>query len=244
MLLALVLRGVAFEFRFKAHDARTAFLGQGLHRRLDRGHLLPGRCPRRLHRGIPVAGGSYAGGALDWISPFSLFTGTGLLVTYALLGSTWLIMKTEGATCRRMARAPADMDAAGGDRRHQRVDTVGRYDDRGALVQPAEPALAFPGAAAGGGQCRAAAALVVQESACAAVPVDAGAGLPRLQRAGHQSLAEYRSADNLDLGSVVSAGEPEIRAGRRALHHSDHPGLYGLELLRVPRQGHATHGYH
>jgi cytochrome d ubiquinol oxidase subunit II len=96
MLLALVLRGVAFEFRFKAHDHERhfwdkAFIGGSISATFFQGVALGAYI-----RGIPVAGHAYAGGPLDWISPFSLFTGIGLLVTYALLGSTWLIMKTEG----------------------------------------------------------------------------------------------------------------------------------------------------
>lgn len=97
MLLALVLRGVAFEFRFKAHEHERhfwdkAFIGGSIAATFFQGVALGAYI-----RGIPVASGSYAGGSLDWISPFSLFAGVGLLVTYALLGSTWLIMKTEGA---------------------------------------------------------------------------------------------------------------------------------------------------
>ena len=52
--------------------------------------------------GFHVTGPSYQGGAFDWLTPFSIFTGFGLLVAYALLGSTWLIMKTEGALQQRM----------------------------------------------------------------------------------------------------------------------------------------------
>jgi cytochrome d ubiquinol oxidase subunit II len=97
MLLALVLRGVAFEFRFKAHEHERhfwdkTFIGGSIAATFFQGMVLGA-----FIRGIPVSGGAYAGGPLDWISPFSLFTGIGLLVTYALLGSTWLIMKTEGA---------------------------------------------------------------------------------------------------------------------------------------------------
>jgi cytochrome d ubiquinol oxidase subunit II len=97
MLLALVLRGVAFEFRFKAREHERhfwdkTFIGGSIAATFFQGMVLG-----TFIRGIPVAGGAYAGGPLDWISPFSLFTGIGLLVTYALLGSTWLIMKTEGA---------------------------------------------------------------------------------------------------------------------------------------------------
>ena len=96
MLLALVLRGVAFEFRFKAREQERhfwdkAFIGGSIAATFFQGVVLGAYV-----RGIPVAGGNYSGGALDWISPFSLFTGIGLLVTYALLGSTWLIMKTDG----------------------------------------------------------------------------------------------------------------------------------------------------
>ncbi len=97
MLLALVLRGVAFEFRFKAREHERhfwdkAFIGGSIAATFFQGVALGAYI-----RGIPVAGHAYAGGALDWISPFSLFVGIGLLVTYALLGSTWLIMRTEGA---------------------------------------------------------------------------------------------------------------------------------------------------
>ena len=52
--------------------------------------------------GFKVEGPSYIGGAFDWLTPFSVFTGLGLLIAYALLGSTWLIMKTEGDLQRRM----------------------------------------------------------------------------------------------------------------------------------------------
>jgi cytochrome bd ubiquinol oxidase subunit II len=104
MLLGLILRGVAFEFRFKAHAHERhfwdkAFIGGSFVATFFQGVALGAYI-----RGIPVAGRAYAGGALDWISPFSLFTGAGLLATYALLGSTWLIMKTEGELQARAYR--------------------------------------------------------------------------------------------------------------------------------------------
>lgn len=96
MLLALVFRGVAFEFRFKALDHERhfwdkAFIGGSVAATFFQGVALGA-----FIQGNPVVGHAYAGGPFDWISPFSLFTGTGLLVAYALLGSTWLILKTEG----------------------------------------------------------------------------------------------------------------------------------------------------
>ncbi|MOA16637.1 Cytochrome bd-I ubiquinol oxidase subunit 2 [compost metagenome] len=55
-------------------------------------------------KGFPVNGRTYAGGALDWLTPFALFCGLGLVVTYALLGCTWLVMKTAGDLQARMYR--------------------------------------------------------------------------------------------------------------------------------------------
>src|SRR5262245_53818706 len=102
MLAGLICRGVAFEFRFKADEAHRplwhqAFIG---------GSYLASFCQclvlGAFINGIKVAEGAYAGGLFDWLSPFSLFTGLGLVVAYALLGSTWLVMKTEDGLQSRM----------------------------------------------------------------------------------------------------------------------------------------------
>jgi len=105
MLLGLVFRGVAFEFRWRdpAHwvywDAAftigslTATIAQGI----TLGAVL---------QGIRVENNAYAGGWLDWLSSFTLLTGASLVLGYALLGASWLIWKTEGAAqahARRMA---------------------------------------------------------------------------------------------------------------------------------------------
>jgi cytochrome d ubiquinol oxidase subunit II len=55
-------------------------------------------------QGIPVAGRAYAGGWWDWLTPFSLVTGTALVFGYALLGATWLVLKTQGETQQRAYR--------------------------------------------------------------------------------------------------------------------------------------------
>src|SRR5690606_31209336 len=52
-------------------------------------------------QGLPVVDRAYAGGPLDWLAPFPLFTGLGLVVAFALLGATWLILKTEGELQKR-----------------------------------------------------------------------------------------------------------------------------------------------
>jgi cytochrome d ubiquinol oxidase subunit II len=110
MLVGLVFRGVAFEFRFKASDQRRhwwdkAFICGSMLATFSQGVTLGAYIG-----GIRVVDGSFAGGAFDWLTPFSIFTGIALLAAYALLGSTWLVMKTEEdllARARAAARAAA-----------------------------------------------------------------------------------------------------------------------------------------
>jgi cytochrome d ubiquinol oxidase subunit II len=97
MLFALVFRGVAFEFRFRANRFRTlwdnAFAGSSLIATFCQGLVLGA-----FINGIPVAGGAFRGGALDFLSPFAVVCGLGFLAGYALLGATWLILKATGTT--------------------------------------------------------------------------------------------------------------------------------------------------
>jgi cytochrome d ubiquinol oxidase subunit II len=102
MLAGLIWRGVAFEFRFKADEAHKPFWDQAFIWGSYIATVSQGCCLGAFINGFKVTGPSYMGGALDWLTPFSVFTGLGLVVAYALLGSTWLIMKTEGALQRRM----------------------------------------------------------------------------------------------------------------------------------------------
>jgi cytochrome bd ubiquinol oxidase subunit II len=96
MLLALVFRGVAFEFRWKTRRGKFlwdwAFAGGSLLATFAQGVALGA-----LVQGIPVAGRAYAGGWWNWLTPFSLTTGVALVLGYALLGAGWLIYKTEGS---------------------------------------------------------------------------------------------------------------------------------------------------
>ncbi|HEX5677694.1 MAG TPA: cytochrome d ubiquinol oxidase subunit II [Alcanivorax sp.] len=102
MLLGLIFRGIAFEFRFKARDHERhiwdkAFIGGSFTATFFQGVVLGAYVS-----GLPVENGAYLGGPLDWFTPFPLFTGVALVFAYALLGSTWLIMKTEGELQFRM----------------------------------------------------------------------------------------------------------------------------------------------
>jgi cytochrome d ubiquinol oxidase subunit II len=111
MLLALVFRGVAFEFRFKsvAHRPRwsLAFVAGSIIATFAQGATLGA-----LVQGIPVADRQFAGGAFDWITPFSLFTGVAVCAGYALLGATWLVMKTDGGLQERAFRAASMLNVA------------------------------------------------------------------------------------------------------------------------------------
>lgn len=96
MLLALVFRGVAFEFRWVSKPDHLwwdrAFSWGAIVATFSQGVVLGG-----LLQGIKVVDGQFAGGPLDWLTPFAIFCGIGLLGGYALLGTTWLIFKTDGA---------------------------------------------------------------------------------------------------------------------------------------------------
>ena len=111
MLLALIFRGVAFEFRWRDPAHRPfwdlAFTGGSLVAALSQGIVLGA-----LLEGIQVSGRAYAGGWWDWLTPFSLITGVGVVVAYALLGATWLILKTEGDLQRQATRYAWDFGGA------------------------------------------------------------------------------------------------------------------------------------
>jgi cytochrome d ubiquinol oxidase subunit II len=103
MLLALVFRGVAFEFRWRDPAHRgfwdLAFTGGSLLAALAQGVVLGA-----LLQGMAISERSYAGGWWDWLTPFSLITGVSVVIAYALLGATWLVLKAEGAL-QHQARA-------------------------------------------------------------------------------------------------------------------------------------------
>jgi cytochrome d ubiquinol oxidase subunit II len=103
MLLALIFRGVAFEFRWIGKPRHRkwdiAFAAGSTVAALSQGVILGG-----LIQGITVVDGQFAGGAFDWFTPFTLMCGLGVVAGYALLGATWLMMKTEGPVEQRARR--------------------------------------------------------------------------------------------------------------------------------------------
>ena len=103
MLIGLIFRGVAFEFRFKAVEGHRAFWDKSFIAGSIIATFSQGVAVGALLDGIPVEGRRFAGSAMDWLAPFPLFCGVGLVVAYALLGCTWLIMKTENELHRKMS---------------------------------------------------------------------------------------------------------------------------------------------
>jgi len=102
MLLGLIFRGVAFEFRFKANDRERpvwdlSFIGGSFVAAFFQGVALGAYID-----GLPVKDGAFTGSTLGSLAAFPLFCGVGVVVAYTLLGSAWLILKTEGPLRDRM----------------------------------------------------------------------------------------------------------------------------------------------
>jgi cytochrome d ubiquinol oxidase subunit II len=111
MLLALIFRGVAFEFRHRHAGHRRGWtwgfvLGSYV------ATFAQGVALGTVIQGVEVDGRAYAGGWFDWVTPFSLFTGAALVFGYALLGACFLIMKTAGALQNRMFRLALPLGGA------------------------------------------------------------------------------------------------------------------------------------
>ncbi|WEZ84504.1 cytochrome d ubiquinol oxidase subunit II [Rhizobium sp. 32-5/1] len=103
MLLGLIFRGVAFEYRWRTKRGEFlwnwAFAGGSMLAGFSQGVALGA-----LVQGIPVVNRAYAGAWWDWLTPFSMATGVALVIGYALLGATWLVMKTSGDLNERARR--------------------------------------------------------------------------------------------------------------------------------------------
>jgi len=94
LLFGLIFRGVAFEFRYRTERRRWLwdwgfFLGSTM------AAFVQGAAIGAMIRGTPVTNGQYAGGPFDWVAPFPIFCGVGLVLGYALLGASWLVLKSD-----------------------------------------------------------------------------------------------------------------------------------------------------
>lgn len=111
MLLALVFRGVSFEYRWRTTRWRwvwdRAFFGGSLIAALCQGIALGA-----LVQGIEVQDRAYAGGWFDWLTPFSILTGIAVVIGYALLGATWLVLKTQSNLREQMRQFAVPLGGA------------------------------------------------------------------------------------------------------------------------------------
>src|SRR6476620_2145259 len=111
LLLALIFRGVAFEFRWvaKPHHRKwdISFAVGSIVAAFAQGLILGA-----LLQEIRISGNQYAGGPLDWLTPFSLMCGVAVVVGYALLGATWLMMKTVDGVEQRSRKLALPLLAA------------------------------------------------------------------------------------------------------------------------------------
>lgn len=104
MLLALIFRGVAFEFRHHGRNRgkpfwTAAFAGGSMVAAFSQGLILGA-----FVQGVDVRDGAFAGGAFDWLTPFSLLVGAAVVAGYSLLGAAWLVFKTQGELFERSRR--------------------------------------------------------------------------------------------------------------------------------------------
>jgi cytochrome d ubiquinol oxidase subunit II len=104
MLMALIFRGVAFEFRLRGRRRgkrfwTAAFAGGSFMATVAQGLVLGG-----FIQGVTLRGGRFAGGTFDWLTPYTLLVAAGLVAGYALLGACWLVLKTEDALHGRARR--------------------------------------------------------------------------------------------------------------------------------------------
>jgi cytochrome bd ubiquinol oxidase subunit II len=111
MLAGLILRGVAFEFRYKTQRLRwiwdLSFAGGSLV-----ATFIQGLTVGALVEGLQFTNGEYSGGAVGWLTPFAVLCGIGLCLGYALLGACWLVRKCEGEV-REVARGQISVLAVG-----------------------------------------------------------------------------------------------------------------------------------
>ncbi len=98
MLLGLIFRGVAFEFRFKASEKDRRIWDRSFHIGSILAAFMQGMIIGALVQGIEVDGRAFSGGSFDWFNLFNLMTGSSVVLGYTLLGATWVVLKTDGET--------------------------------------------------------------------------------------------------------------------------------------------------
>ena len=253
MLAGLILRGVAFEFRFRARDRGQGasgpqmFAGGSILAAFAQGLILGG-----FIQGVQVADDRFAGGPFDWLTPYTLLVACGLVAGYALLGATWLIWQDRRTTCtatRAAGPGSAPCATAALLAAVSVATLVAHPRDRRALGLAGRPdgrdRLGGVRAARARSRCSGVAGLAMIFAGLRARGrtrwpfVGALTGVPvGLSGAGGQLLPLHRA---LRHGLPAGAPAPDNALGLmlvgHGLHPAGHPGLHRLGLLGVPRQG-------
>ena len=103
LLLGLIFRGVAFEFRHYAVGSKKLWDGGFVNGSIVVS-FVEGAAIGAVLSGVPVENGQFSGERFFWVTPFAIFCGVGLACAYLLLGSTWLILKTSGPLQEKASR--------------------------------------------------------------------------------------------------------------------------------------------
>jgi cytochrome bd-type quinol oxidase subunit 2 len=243
MLLGLLFRGVAFEFRATADTSRRhwdrAFFWGSLIATFAQGCVLG-----KYVLGFDVVQGEYRGTVWDWVHPFVLATGVGLVAGYVLLGATWLVMKTEGPLhewSRRMARLALvgvlgfiALVSIWTPLLHERIaERWVSWPNIAFLAPPAHRhSPAGNGALARAGPRPGHMAVLRRDGPLPSV----------LSRSCDQPVSIHRAACADAVGCRSAAEHSGVPADRDAVPDPDHLHLHGMVVLGVPRQGARRHG--
>ncbi len=238
MLLGLVFRGVAFEFRHRDERHRPlwdfAFFAGSLAAALSQGMVLGA-----ILQGIEVSGRAYAGNWWSWLTPYTLLTGLGVVAGYALLGACWMIWKLEGdvqAKAYRLAWLAAIATLV-------LMAAVSAYN-LALLPQYRERWLAMPNILFAS-QVPLLSAIIAgflfyglrKRWELAPFLLTLGAVPARHDRARGDDLALRRARRADDLGHRRTRAQPGVHARRRGADPAADPRLHRVVVLGVPRQG-------
>jgi Cytochrome bd terminal oxidase subunit II len=235
MLLALVFRGIAFEFRGLAGKKagwNAAFVGGSTLATLCQGVILGG-----LVQGIKVDNAAFAGGTFEWATPFAVVCAFGVAAGYALLGATWLVMKTEGEVARRArAQAKGLLVTVLAFLACQHLDAAAGPAYFRALVLNAEHSVSVASSARN--RCRRPHRLALAGGRRRARSVyGCNRSFPaRLSRPGDLVLPLSRAANTDHLADCRRAHEPSFHAYGHAGPAANGSRLHRLQLLAVSRK--------
>ncbi len=238
MLLALVFRGVAFEFRFKRPWIDGFWTG-GFCFGSALAAFAQGAVLGAFIQGFAVEGRDFAGSSWDWLTPFSVLTGVALMLGYGLLGAGWLIIKTEGdlqAWARRAGRV-CFLGVLLAILARQHLDTDQGSGHRPALVLLAE--LPVPGACAdpdGADRPGRMAGPRRPGRRRRPLPRRHGPFPPLLSRHRDQPLADDRAPALHPLAGGLVAQHPGLSPDRHPFPRSRDPHVHGLVVLGLPGQ--------